>query len=140
MTAPTFAGNDPRILIRLDGDKTAYLPGEVLSGECSLDRAVAPQVRRLKVSVLWRTEGKGDEASAVHHAQDIPAEQDAQLDPYGTWRFQTQLPPSPLSYEGFLLKIGWYVRAEAILVDGQTRGAEIGFRLGEVAPPDPGAA
>jgi len=133
MNASTFAGNDPRILIRFDGDKTAYLPGEVLSGEFSLERALAPEVQRLKLAVLWRTEGKGDEASAVHHAQDVPAEPEGQLDPYGTWRFQTQLPPSPLSYEGFLLKVCWCVRVEAFLSDGQNRAGEVRFRLGTVA-------
>jgi hypothetical protein len=137
MNAPTSARSDPCVHIRLDGEKTAYLPGEVLVGECSLDPALAPQVRRLKVSVLWHTEGKGDEASAVHQTWDFPAEPDAQLDPHGTWRFQTQLPPSPLSYDGFLLKIRWYVRVEALLLDGKTRGAEVGICLGEVAPLGP---
>ena len=66
--------NSPRIRIRLDGNGRVYRPGETLSGEYSLDGIPAEDVRAIEISVLWYTEGKGDEDLAVHDFRRIAIE------------------------------------------------------------------
>ena len=53
-------------MIRLDGNGRVYRPGETLSGEYRIESLDASQVKAIEVSVLWYTEGKGDEDMAVH--------------------------------------------------------------------------
>ena len=57
---------EPTVVIRLDGDSRVYRPGETLSGEYWSESLEAGQVKAIEVSVLWHTEGKGDEDMAVH--------------------------------------------------------------------------
>ena len=41
-------------------------PGESLAGEYWIESLGAEQVKAIEVSVLWHSEGKGDEDMAVH--------------------------------------------------------------------------
>jgi len=128
--------NEPRIQICLDGNGRAYRPGETLSGEYRLESVPLEEVRAIEVSVLWFTEGKGDEDLAVHHFRritvDTPA---AELPQPG--RFSTVLPPSPLSYTGAILKIRWCVRVRVFLGRGKEIVGQRDFQLGVVPPARP---
>jgi hypothetical protein len=58
---------EPLVAIKIDGSPRVHLPREVLAGEVQL-AAVAPhEVQSLEISVLWFTEGKGDEDLGVHY-------------------------------------------------------------------------
>ena len=57
--------NEPEIFIRLDENGRTYLPGTTLSGEYRIE-AVGQNRQAIEVSVLWYSEGKGDEDLAVH--------------------------------------------------------------------------
>src|SRR5690606_40819304 len=59
----------------------------------------------VEISVLWFTEGKGDEDLAVHYFERLTADDVPELNLKELRRFQTILPQSPLSYEG-VLEIG----------------------------------
>ena len=101
--------NSPRIRIRLDGNGRVYRPGETLSGEYSLDGILAEDVRAIEISVLWYTEGKGDEDLAVHDFRRISIENGG-VDVGRPGRFSTVLPGSPLTYCGVIVRIHWCVR------------------------------
>ena len=58
--------NEPAILIRLDGRPRTYRPGQSLSGEYRLESVEGDPIRAVEVSVLWYTEGKGEQDLAVH--------------------------------------------------------------------------
>ena len=60
------AMNEPEVLIRLDDNGRAYLPGDCLSGEYRIEGIDEDNLEAVEVSVLWHTEGKGDEDLAVH--------------------------------------------------------------------------
>ena len=123
--------NQPRVRIRFDGHNRVYRPGGTLSGEYRLEMIRPEDVRAIEVSVLWHTEGKGDEDMAVHHFERLAIEDDA-FETRKPRRFSTVLPKSPLSYRGAILKIHWCVRVRVFLARGKDLVGELGFRLGDV--------
>lgn len=131
--------NEPRVRIRLDGNGRAYRPGETLSGEYRLEYVPPEEVRAIEVSVLWYTEGKGDEDLAVHHFRRIAGEGPDAVSFCEPGRFSTVLPPSPLSYAGAILKIRWCVRVRVFLSRGKEVVGQRDFQLGAVPPLRPAA-
>ncbi len=121
---------DPAIIIRLDGPRRTYRPGEELAGSCHWELDPQDQVRRVEISVLWHTEGKGEEDFAVHYFQPVSAPAGRELQ--GPLRFQTRLPQAPLTYEGVILKLYWCVRVRLFLRRGGQVVQERPFRLGNV--------
>lgn len=125
---------DPHIAIRLWPAGGQFEPDQELSCEYRIEAAYATQVQGVEASVLWYTEGKGEEDLAVHYFERyVPGDVD-RGDLRGTRRFATQLPPSPLSYEGVIVKVRWCVRVRAFLRRGRHVVAECSFRLGHVPP------
>lgn len=115
--------------IRLDGDCQVYRPGDILSGEYRFESVTPGNVRAVETSVLWYTEGKGEEDLAVHEFWRLDAEEGAWIDVSRPGRFRTILPQSPLSYDGIIVKIRWCVRVRAFLYRGGELLAQCGFRL-----------
>jgi hypothetical protein len=124
--------NGPLVRIRLDGNGRAYRPGETLSGEYRVESVPADEIKAVEVSVLWYTEGKGDEDLAVHDFWRRSVEGGDSPDLRRPARFSTVLPKSPLSYRGVLVKIRWCVRVRVFLTRGREVMGELAFRLGEV--------
>ena len=126
--------NEPTVAVRFDENGRVYRPGETLQGEYLL-RSVAPgDVKAIEVSVLWYSEGKGDEDLAVHEFSRLDAETGDWIDPHRPGQFSTKLPNSPLSYEGVIVKLRWCVRVRVFLQRGKELLGEQEFRLGEVPP------
>jgi hypothetical protein len=125
--------SDPSVCVQLDGDCRAYQPGEHLSGSFRLDAVGGREVGRVEVSVLWFTEGKGDEDMGVHHLEVLTPGEDG-FDPGAVRRFSVRLPRSPLSYDGVIVKVRWCVRVRAIIAGWSDRVGEVPFRLGDVGP------
>ena len=88
----------PRIVIRLDENGRIYQPGDTLAGEYRMMAIDRDDIKALEVSVLWFTEGKGDEDLAVHDFRRLSAEDGDWIDPRRPGRFSTTstspLPPS----------------------------------------------
>ena len=72
---------EPTVSIRLDGNGRAYRPGERFGGEYVFHELPACQLRALEVSVLWFTEGKGDEDLGVHRFWRFDPERGARSTP-----------------------------------------------------------
>jgi len=124
--------NEPRVTIRFDGDARVYQPGETLSGEYQLDSILPSQIKVIEVSVLWYSEGKGDEDLAVHDFQRLAREEGDWIDTGRPGRFSTTLPNSPLSYEGLIVKLRWCVRVRVFMERGKDVLGELPFELGNV--------
>ena len=129
--------SDVVIHIRLDTTHDSLRPGDILAGSFSLTGVTSDEIAAVELSVLWHTEGKGDEDLAVHLFQRFSADDAGRIDPRHPVRFSTQLPLSPLSYDGILVKIRWCVRVRVFLQDGQEVVEERPFRLGRVPRPEP---
>jgi hypothetical protein len=126
--------DEPTVVIRFEGDHRVHRPGETLSGEYWVESLEAGQVKAIEVSVLWHTEGKGDEDMAVHEFWRRDADDSRPIDPRGPERFSTTLPNSPLSYDGQIVKVRWCVRVRVFPCRGKEIVGEKGFQLGDVPP------
>jgi hypothetical protein len=121
-----------RIHLSLGEHSRVYRPGEILEGTFCLEEAEPDEVRAVELSVLWHTEGKGEEDMSVHFFERIePAAGDA-VEFRQQRHFSTPLPNSPLSYSGLILKICWCVRARVFLARGKDLTKEVPFQLGTV--------
>jgi hypothetical protein len=134
--------SEPEIIIRLDENGRTYSPGATLSGEYRIEAVEGQNLQAVEVSVLWYSEGKGDEDLAIHEfwRKDAPAtiSTGGELgDPRRPDRFSTALPQSPLSYDGQIVKIRWCVRVRVIFKRGRDLVAQKLFRLGNVPPAKP---
>lgn len=119
------------IEILFDEDRTVYEPGEELSGQFLVVPTDGQTLKAVEVSVLWQTEGKGDEDLGVTHFERIDA-QSGNADLLRPISFRTHLPNSPLSYQGQILRIVWCVRVRAFPQRGNEIVAEERFQLGSV--------
>jgi hypothetical protein len=126
--------NELAVLIRLDAPLRTYRPGQSLSGQYRLESAEGDPIRAVEVSVLWYTEGKGEQDLAVHEFWRRDSDSGEWIDPRRPERFSTTLPSSPLSYDGQIIQIRWCVRVRAFLNRGREMVAEKTFRLGDRPP------
>ena len=124
--------NPAAIRLTLDSPAAHFQPGERLTGRFMLDSSHAFGVRAVELSVLWYTAGTGDEDLAVHHFERLVDEPSRPLDLRVPHRFATVLPPSPLSYDGQIVKVCWCVRVRVFLPQGQESVAEVPFRMGNL--------
>ena len=129
--------SEPEIIIRLDENGRIYSPGATLSGEYRIEAVEGQSLQAVEVSVLWYSEGKGDEDLAVHEFWRKDADSGELGDPRRPDRFSTSLPQSPLSYEGQIVKIRWCVRVRVIFKRGRDLVAQRPFRMGNVPPAKP---
>ena len=132
--------NPTTVTIQLDSMHRVYHPGEKLSGRFRWDVPSTDDVKRVELSVMWRTEGKGDEDFGLHHFESHELlHASSQLGGKRgarervSWRrFQTEqgLPNSPTSYHGLLVKIRWCVRVRCFLKSGKEVVEDREFQLG----------
>ncbi len=133
--AANIAGRGrPTVTIRLDGNGRVYRPGETLSGQYRLVSAAAGDVKAVEVSVLWYTEGKGEEDLAVHEFDRTSAEDGERIEVGRPQPIRTVLPQSPLSYDGAIVKLRWCVRVRAFLQGGGEVVGQKVFQFGDVLP------
>ena len=128
---------EPLLSIRLRDQRHPYQPGDELQCEYQLDAVDAADIQSLEASVLWHTEGKGDEDLGVHYFERLsPGDVDAR-DLRALRLLHTVLPNSPLTYPGVTVKIRWCVRVRAFLRRGKEVFFEQPFVLGNVPPAIP---
>lgn len=123
---------EPLISIRILDPQHPYQPGEVLKCEYQVDAVEASDVQSLEASVLWHTEGKGDEDMAVHHFERRLPNDAENRDLRALHTFTTVLPNSPLTYAGIIVKVRWCVRVRVFLRRGKAAFFEQPFELGSV--------
>jgi hypothetical protein len=123
---------EPLISICLDGLRKQFQPGDELGCEYQIDAIEAHDILAVEASVLWYTEGKGDEDLGVHYFERrIPTDADeGDLRPLR--KFRTRLPNSPLSYRGVILSVHWCVRVRVFMRRGKDVYYDYPFLLGLV--------
>jgi hypothetical protein len=126
--------NEGSVRILLDANRRVYQPGDLLSGEYQVESLRWMEPLAVEVSVLWHTEGQGDEDLAVHYFERMDAPAQAGVDLRRPRRFNTRLPYSPLSYQGVIVKIRWCVRVRVFLPRGKELVGEMFFQLGNLPP------
>lgn len=120
---------EPLISIQLFGHKPAYQPGATLRCDYQLDAIDRDSLQAIEASVLWYTQGKGDEDLGVHYFERRTPSDCADGDLRQLRSFSIELPNSPLSYEGEILQIRWCVRLRVFAKAGRKYTAEHEFQL-----------
>jgi hypothetical protein len=120
------------IHLTLDLPTAHYQPGDRLTGRFQVDPTQPGAARAAELSILWYTAGKGDEDMSVHYFERIVDEPARPLDLRTPHRFVSDLPASPLSYDGEIVKVCWCVRLRLFLPQGQESVNEAPFQLGNV--------
>jgi hypothetical protein len=123
---------EPLVRIRLDSPGRAYRPGEHFAGEYRVEGVQPEDLKSIEISVLWYTEGKGDEDFAVHFFQRLDSDALGTVGLRRVGRFHTILPNSPLSYRGAIVKVQWCVRVRVFLARGRQLVEQTPFRLGDI--------
>lgn len=128
---------DCRAHLWIEGDRRTFAPGEIIAGEYRLDAPQSDQIDAVELSVLWYTEGTGDEDLAVHFFERRGQDANGRIDLRLPRRFSTQLPQSPLSYDGLIVKLHWCIRVRVFLPRGKDVLVEVPFQLGNIPPAIP---
>jgi hypothetical protein len=127
--------SSPPIQVRLEQE--CYRPGELLAGAFALSADEPAELTRLELSVLWHTEGKGDEDLGVIHFEEWSGERAASFDLCQPHGFSVTLPRTPLSYDGVSIKIHWCARVRARWAGREETVAEAPFLLRQGPPGGP---
>lgn len=120
---------DPLISLTILDFQNVFQAEDELRWEFQVDAVENSKVVAVENSILWYTTGKGDEDIGVHFFERRVPRKNAFVDLTTLRRYETKLPKSPLSYDGFLLKINWCVRVRVFLRGGKAISEEIPFDL-----------
>lgn len=128
---------EPLLSIQLYNEPAVYRPGDVMRFDYQLDAIDAESISAVEASVIWLTEGKGDEDLGIHFFERrVPNDaEDADLRPLRTCH--VELPNSPLSYDGELLQVRWYARVRFYIKGGRECILERPFVLTTTQTPTP---
>lgn len=125
---------EPLVGVRLREPRGIYSPGDLLRCQYQIDAVNRNQLAAVEASVLWYTEGKGDEDMGVHFFERRTPADCPDHDLRCLHAFDTVLPNSPLSYHGVIVKIRWCARVRVFLKGGRECVAEKRFELACPAP------
>lgn len=133
---PEGGRGTPAIDVQFDRPGRRYSPGDTLAFRATIGGLDADALRAVEVSVTWYTEGKGEEDLFVHFFERLVDRESLERSVRGM-DLEVRLPPSPLSYEGVIVKIRWCVRVRAFYVGGRDYVSEHVFDLGALPPARP---
>lgn len=94
------------IEIELDEGRTAYRPGEAVSGHVLWDLSGSEPPEHAEVRLVWFTRGRGDRDSGIVATEELASPQAADRR-----AFRFALPAGPYSASGKLVSIVWAVEA-----------------------------
>lgn len=131
MTAIEPLRGFPSVTVQFCAPDRRYEPLQPINIRYQIELPAGSTVRAIERSVLWYTEGKGEEDLGIHIFERItePTELTAATAVGG---FTAPLPRSPLSYEGLIVKIRWCVRVRLFFAGGRDFVSEHVFDLGRV--------
>lgn len=124
----------PRITVQFDRPDRRYDPLALIAIRYAAEGLpVDDPPRAVEHSILWYTEGKGEEDLGVHYFERL-VDQERFLPRAANPQFECFLPASPLSYEGMIVKIRWCVRIRHFFAGGRDFVSEHEFLVGGIPP------
>lgn len=112
----------------LDRAPRRYAPGDRIVASYRLGGWRAAGLVAIETSLLWCTSGVGEEDFGVHFFERRRFDADEASDAAG--EFEAVLPPSPLSYDGHIVRVCWAARLRGFFARGRQRVVEAAFELG----------
>ncbi len=125
------AGRFPAVTASFSSADRRYEPLEEILVRYTVELPPTAVVRSVERSILWYTEGKGEEDIGVHFFERI-TERAAVTEATAGSSFGARLPSSPLSYEGVIVKIRWCARVRLFFEEGRDFVSEHVFEVGHV--------
>lgn len=125
----SMSQSEPLIALRICSRSAIFHPGALLRAEYQIDAIQPAEIQAVEASILWYTEGKGDEDLGVQYFERTTPSDSVDGDLRQLHAFQTVLPRSPLTYNGFLVKIRWCVRVRLFWGGGRQLYVDRGFQL-----------
>jgi hypothetical protein len=125
---------EPLVSLHFPDSQRNFQPGDELTCHYQIDAVPPGEIQAVEASVLWFTEGKGDEDLAVHFFQRRVPGDAVERDLTAMHTIRTHLPNSPLSYAGVIVKVRWCVRLRVFLRRGREVCVEVPFQLGTISP------
>ena len=130
MTQPADpARQPPNVTVQFCSAERRYEPLQSLEVRYAVELPPGQVARAVERSIVWYTEGKGEEDIGVHHFERLTDRATAEA---SAGSFVSRLPASPLSYEGVIVKIRWCVRVRLFFDAGRDFVSEHVFDLGRV--------
>jgi hypothetical protein len=126
----------PAITVQFDHPDRRYEPGEGVVVRYTIQGLGDERLRAVEHSILWYTEGKGEEDLGIQFFDRVAGEP-AATTADGAVSFGTRLPASPLSYEGVIVKIRWCARIRLFFVAARDFVSEHVFEMGTLPPARP---
>ena len=132
---------NPQINVTFNRENIQYSGGDHLRAHYIVEGIESQSISAVERSVVWYTEGKGEEDLGVVFFERIQLgrrKEDTQISSaslstdHMTGALATELPHSPLSYEGIIVKIRWCVRIRVFFQSGRDFVSEHIFFLGSV--------
>jgi hypothetical protein len=121
----------PTVTVQFCASDRRYDPLQSIGVRYQIELPAGQTVRAIERSILWYTEGKGEEDLGIHSFERI-VERMAVAQAAAAGSFHVRLPRSPLSYEGLIVKIRWCVRVRLFFDGGRDFVSEHVFDLGRV--------
>ncbi|PQO26607.1 hypothetical protein [Blastopirellula marina] len=128
--------DEPHISISLDRPTRQYAADDELIARFDISNLPAVNIQAIEASVLWHTEGTGEEDMSAHEFVRLVPGDDADGDLTRPQTLKTRLPRSPLSYDGKIVKIHWVVRVRVFVGRGRDLVEELEFELSAVGNSD----
>ena len=119
----------PDVTVHFCSAARQYEPLDSIQVRYDVDLPSGQVIRAVERSIVWYTEGKGEEDIGVHIFERLIDRATADA---ATGSFRGRLPASPLSYEGVIVKIRWCVRVRLFFDAGRDFVSEHVFELGRV--------
>lgn len=135
MLSPTLSqALSPLLSIQVYHDPPVYRPGEVMRFDYQIDAVDERELSAVEASVLWQTEGKGDQDIGVHFFERrVPGDFDEDVRALRT--SYVVLPQSPLSYHGEILQVRWLIRLRVFVKGSKEYVIERPFVLSTTETP-----
>lgn len=123
------AETQPAVNLTLCREDGVYVAGGPLTAKWRISRVPLDELQGVEISIMWHTEGKGDEDLHVHHFYRVNENQIRRVGLADEQSVRCVLPETPLSYHGHLISIRWCVRLRMFLANGREIVAEHPFHV-----------
>lgn len=130
-TAPESSRRGPAVVVQFDRPDRCYGPGDRIEIRYQVEGIEEEQAVAVERSVAWYTEGKGEEDLCVHFFDRVDGRDEVSA-VVVQGSFGTELPLSPLSYEGVIVKIRWCIRVRIFFRSAKDFVSEHVFELGRI--------
>ncbi len=121
--------------LELQLDKDSYVGGEVVQGAVVLSVPEESSCQSLTVAIGWQTRGKGIAESWYSEPLKLSCAESSGA--RGRYAFSLPVPNGPLSYDGTILSVDWFVKADADLKLHRDLSAKVPIILSANKPGEP---